>query len=63
MSDALTDRYRVLAVNLFGYGETTPWPGNTSQSLYAQASLVLALPGMDAGTTTLSAIHSVRQSP
>jgi pimeloyl-ACP methyl ester carboxylesterase len=44
--DALADRYRVLAVNLFGYGETTAWPGNTSQSLYAQASLVLALPGI-----------------
>lgn len=43
----LADRYRVLAVNLFGYGETTRWPGNTSQSLYAQASLVLALPGIE----------------
>lgn len=45
--DALADRYRVLAVNLFGYGETTAWPGNTSQSLYAQASLILALPGIE----------------
>jgi pimeloyl-ACP methyl ester carboxylesterase len=44
--DALAERYRVLAVNLFGYGETTAWPGNTSQSLYAQASLILALPGI-----------------
>jgi pimeloyl-ACP methyl ester carboxylesterase len=41
--EALADRYRVLAVNLFGYGETTPWPDNTSQSLYAQACLVLPL--------------------
>ncbi len=40
LADALSDRYRSLAVNLFGYGETTAWPGNTSQSLYAQASLV-----------------------
>jgi pimeloyl-ACP methyl ester carboxylesterase len=47
--DALSDRYRVLAVNLFGYGETTPWPDNTSQSLYAQAALVLALPGVEMG--------------
>jgi pimeloyl-ACP methyl ester carboxylesterase len=46
LSDDLSDRYRVLAVNLFGYGETTPWPDNTSQSLYAQASLVLSLPGI-----------------
>lgn len=43
LADSLTDRYRVLAVNLFGYGETTPWPGNSPQSLYAQAQLVLAL--------------------
>lgn len=41
--EALKDRYRVLAVNLFGYGETSPWPDNSSQSLYAQARLVLAM--------------------
>lgn len=41
--DALKDRYRVLAINLFGYGETTTWPGTSLQSLYAQAQLVLAL--------------------
>ncbi|MFI4939448.1 MAG: alpha/beta fold hydrolase [Burkholderiales bacterium] len=40
---ALKDRYRVLAINLFGYGETTPWPGTSPQSLYAQAQLVLPL--------------------
>lgn len=43
LTEALKDRYRVLAINLFGYGETTPWPGSSSQSLYAQARLVLAL--------------------
>jgi hypothetical protein len=41
--DDLSDRYRVLAVNLFGYGETTPWPDNAFQSLYAQAMLILSL--------------------
>ncbi len=41
--EALKDRYRVLAINLFGYGETTRWPGTSPQSLYAQAELVLAL--------------------
>ena len=41
--DALKDGHRVLAVNLFGYGETTPWPNTSPQSLYAQAQLVLAL--------------------
>ncbi len=43
LTEALKDRYQVLAINLFGYGETTPWPGTSPQSLYAQAHLVLAL--------------------
>jgi pimeloyl-ACP methyl ester carboxylesterase len=43
LTEALKDRYRVLAINLFGYGETTPWPDTSPQSLYAQAQLVLAL--------------------
>jgi len=41
--DALKEGYRVLAPNLYGYGETTPWPSTSRQSLYAQAQLVLAL--------------------
>jgi pimeloyl-ACP methyl ester carboxylesterase len=43
LAETLKDRHRVLAVNLFGYGETTPWPGTAPQSLYAQAQLILAL--------------------
>ena len=43
LSETLRDRYRVLAVNLFGYGNTSPWTGTTPQSLHAQAELVLAL--------------------
>src|SRR5262245_53923689 len=43
LTEALRDRYRVLAINLFGYGETTAWPGTSPQSLYAQARLVLVL--------------------
>ena len=43
LSESLKDRYRVLAINLFGYGETTSWPGDSPQSLYAQAQLVIAL--------------------
>jgi pimeloyl-ACP methyl ester carboxylesterase len=43
LTEVLKDRYRVLAINLFGYGGTTPWPGTFAQSLYAQAQLVLAL--------------------
>jgi pimeloyl-ACP methyl ester carboxylesterase len=43
LTEALTDRYRVLAVNLYGYGETTPWPGEVPQTLDAQARLILAV--------------------
>lgn len=43
LCDALKDRYRVIAVNLYGYGETTPWPGTAPQSLYAQAQLIAAV--------------------
>jgi len=43
LTDALCDRYRVLAVNLHGYGETPPWPPEEPQSLAAQAELVLAV--------------------
>ena len=35
--------FRPLALNLYGYGATTPWPGAAPQSLYAQAQLVVAL--------------------
>ncbi|MDN3554184.1 alpha/beta hydrolase [Halomonas almeriensis] len=53
LTEALKDRYRVLAVNLFGYGETPPWPGNSPQSLYAQAQPVLALSEETAGPVHL----------
>ena len=41
--DALKSRYRVLAINLYGYGETTPWPAERPQTLAAQAQLALAV--------------------
>ena len=43
LGEALGGGYRVRAPNLYGYGSTTPWPGGTPQSLYAQAQLVLAV--------------------
>ena len=43
LTETLEDRYRVLAINLFGYGQTTPWAGPGKQSLYAQARLVMTL--------------------
>ena len=39
----LGDRYQVLAINLFGYGETSPWPARTALTLADQADLVEAL--------------------
>ena len=43
LGEELRDRYRVLAVNLYGYGETTAWPAAERQSLSAQAELILAV--------------------
>jgi len=40
LMDDLNDQFRVRAVNLFGYGNTPPWPGGTAQSLADQARLV-----------------------
>ena len=40
--DDLQDRFRVRAVNLFGYGRTPPWPEGRTQSLDDQARLVEA---------------------
>ena len=41
--NSLRDRFHVLAINLFGYGKTTPWTGKSSQTLYDQAKLVIEL--------------------
>jgi len=40
LMDDLKDRYRVRAVNLFGYGATPPWPDDSTQSIAAHAHLV-----------------------
>lgn len=42
LMDDLKDRFRVRAVNLFGYGKTPPWPAERLQSLDDQARLVEA---------------------
>ena len=42
LMDDLKDRFRVRAVNLYGYGKTPPWPAETIQSLSDQAHLVEA---------------------
>lgn len=43
LSDALKDSYRVIAPNLFGYGETTVWPETRRQTLEDQAGLLAVL--------------------
>jgi len=48
LMDDLQDRFRIRAVNLFGYGKTPPWPAGETQSLDDQARLVeTALPDND----------------
>jgi pimeloyl-ACP methyl ester carboxylesterase len=42
LTDNLKDRYRVIAVNLFGYGSTSPWPSARPLTLADQAELVAA---------------------
>jgi pimeloyl-ACP methyl ester carboxylesterase len=38
--DRLEDRHRVIAINLFGYGETSPWPGKRPLGAADQVELV-----------------------
>jgi pimeloyl-ACP methyl ester carboxylesterase len=40
LMETLGDRFRFLAVNLYGYGKTPPWPGPQAQSLLDQAKLL-----------------------
>ena len=40
--ESLQSRYRVIAVNLFGYGKTSPWPGTRPLTAADQAELVAA---------------------
>ncbi len=53
LTEALKDHHRVLAVNLFGYGDTTPWPENAVQTLADHADLVLALCSNSGGHVSL----------
>ena len=46
--DDLKDRFRVRAVNLFGYGKTPAWPGGRMQQLDDQARIVAAALPRDA---------------
>jgi pimeloyl-ACP methyl ester carboxylesterase len=51
--DMLKDRYRLLAVNLFGYGATSPWPAARPMTLGDQAELAIAAAGLAGGPVAL----------
>jgi pimeloyl-ACP methyl ester carboxylesterase len=38
--EALQDQYHVIAINFFGYGQTSPWSGGREQTLADQGELV-----------------------
>ena len=63
LMDDLKDRFRVRAVNLFGYGKTPPWPNEVRQSLDDQARLVEARCRPAPTKFTWSAIRSAARSP
>lgn len=42
LTELLQSRYRVIAVDLFGYGKTSPWPGMRPLSAADEAGLVAA---------------------
>lgn len=56
--DDLKGRYRCVAVNLFGYGSTSPWPADRRQSLADQAELVAAVVA-DLGEPVILVGHSL----
>jgi pimeloyl-ACP methyl ester carboxylesterase len=43
LADELKERYRLIAINLFGYGATTPWTGKEELTLGDAADLVAAV--------------------
>jgi len=53
LADELKDRYRLIAVNLFGYGATAAWPAGQTQTLSDQAKLIVAAASDTDGPVTL----------
>jgi len=49
----LQNRYRLIAVNLFGYGKTSSWPSERPLTAADQADLVLAAAELAPGPVTL----------
>ena len=42
----LSNQYRMISINMFGYGETSPWPAPRQQTLEDQADLVICIADM-----------------
>jgi len=53
LAEMLRDRYRVIAVNLFGYGKTSAWPGTRPLDAADQAELVAAAADLVPGPVIL----------
>jgi pimeloyl-ACP methyl ester carboxylesterase len=51
--EALQDRYHVVAINFFGYGQTSPWPNDREQTLVDQSELVQPFIDQAHGDVTL----------
>lgn len=51
--EALQDQYHVIAINFFGYGRTSPWPGGREQTLADQGELVQPFIDQAHGDVTL----------
>jgi pimeloyl-ACP methyl ester carboxylesterase len=47
LTEELAGRHRLIAVNLFGYGATSKWPGDRPMRLADQAALVAAAAELD----------------
>ena len=53
LAEALQGRYRLIALNLFGYGETSAWPGRRPLTAADQAELVAAAAALAAEPVAL----------
>ena len=57
LAETLRDRYRIIAVNLFGYGKTSAWPATRPLDAADQAELVVAAADLAAGPVVLVGIQ------
>ncbi|SVD42190.1 uncharacterized protein METZ01_LOCUS395044, partial [marine metagenome] len=51
--DKLSSQYRMISINLFGYGDTSIWPPDRSQTLDDQADLVVSIAELFEGKVSL----------